>query len=681
MVAFILIFVRVGALPAFAADAISGETSANRIAAKPAKTPKTLEELLTLQPQELENIDVGLINILCAQGLQGAEDLDAQKCLDALDGWAKRVEFETERHYYRFVQHPELFRKSLAYYRMQMLGDVLVNDLRMRYNPERAQQSVKGINSRQDQDAFFANSKDIFLHGLVDGQRYGTCASMPFLYVAVARRLGYPVNLAATDEHLYVRYEEENGEHLNVEATAVSRFKTPPDRYYKEDWERPVSTEAANAGGWLRPLSNKEILGHSLFTRAGCLRSMKRHDETAKTLEVAARYLPETRQWKDTIKELQRRASAESRLDRWNALWAEIEQMHIPPGPGYVYFRDKKIRLHLFMNNGPSVAAIETAVDDFKKELGEYIKPMIEAERGIPAKPPEKEQKITVVCFKFRGSGKEVCVPEDLLPPTARGGIAAPLVDFILDNKLESQDAILAYLWNRYEEATLRKQQTVHAKMDALMADVPQPILIAREQVPMEYWNGIPRDLEVRLAGLHDSQDIVGEITAFHSQKQAQRSQDQQSQRNMARNRAMEMMRRAGISTEEFMAAERRRNSLARRRSDEARSAYPPTLPLTAHEVPEMYRDWITPDIARRLNFNDLWTLQQEEKHRQSAKEMEEWQHEMAEANKPKIQLPFRLVPGALLNGQSAEPASIPKLITEPQPETLQRTTIGKGNQ
>jgi hypothetical protein len=75
----------------------------------------------------------------------------------------------------------------------------------MRYNPTRAEQSKKGLDSQEAEAAFFTNSKDIFLFGLLDGDHYGTCASMPFLYVAIARRLGYPVNLAATQEHFYER--------------------------------------------------------------------------------------------------------------------------------------------------------------------------------------------------------------------------------------------------------------------------------------------------------------------------------------------------------------------------------------------------------------------------------------------------------------------------------------------
>jgi hypothetical protein len=156
-------------------------TSTNASSSSVFKQPTTLAELLALPATDLDKVDVGLINILCAEGLPGSEDLNVPKCLDALDLWAQRVKIETQRHFYRFAEHPELFCKSLAYYQMQMLGDVLVNDLRMRYDPSRVEESLKGVNSPAAATSFFKDSKDIFLSGLLEGDRYGTCASMPFL--------------------------------------------------------------------------------------------------------------------------------------------------------------------------------------------------------------------------------------------------------------------------------------------------------------------------------------------------------------------------------------------------------------------------------------------------------------------------------------------------------------------
>lgn len=266
------VFVVASTVVVFAETPKGVAATTNVSAASAFKQPTSLADLLAIPAADLDKVDMGLINILCAEGLPGSENLNVQKCLDALDTWAQHVKIETQRHFYRFVEHPELFCHSLAYYQMQMLGDVLVNDLRMRYDPKRIEQSIKGLDSPEAEAAFFTDSKDIFLFGLLDGDRYGTCASMPFLYVAIARRLGYPVNLAVTQEHFYVRCEDANGEHLNVEATAVSRFKTPPDEYYRGMVTAPDRDAEIAGGGWLRPLSNKEIVGHSLLSRLACLR-------------------------------------------------------------------------------------------------------------------------------------------------------------------------------------------------------------------------------------------------------------------------------------------------------------------------------------------------------------------------------------------------------------------------
>ena len=192
--------------------------------------PRTLKELLALPPNQIEHCDIGLMNLLCAKGLSGAADLNVQDCLKKLDGLAARVKFETDRHYYRFREHPEQFRNSLGYYRMMMLEQVLVQDLGIQYNPDLALPQMDG---QVPTMASGVDSKNIFIHGLLNGNHLGTCASMPVLIVAIGRRLDYPVNLAGAKLHLYVRYEDYNGKHFNVEPTVTEGFFTPSDDDYK----------------------------------------------------------------------------------------------------------------------------------------------------------------------------------------------------------------------------------------------------------------------------------------------------------------------------------------------------------------------------------------------------------------------------------------------------------------
>lgn len=159
-----------------------------------------------------------------------------------------------------------------------MLGTVLAQDLGIRYNPELALPQLDG---KIPTLAEGANAKDVFIHGLLEGNHFGTCASMPVLVVALGRRLGYPVNLAGAKYHLYVRYEEPNGKHFNVEPTVTEAFLTPEDDAYVNG-QFKTSDEEVKGFSWLRPLSNREALSDFLNNRAICLGDAKRYEEVGK---------------------------------------------------------------------------------------------------------------------------------------------------------------------------------------------------------------------------------------------------------------------------------------------------------------------------------------------------------------------------------------------------------------
>ena len=55
----------------------------------------------------------------------------------------------------------------------------------------------------------------LFIHGIIDGPG-GTCASMPVLYVAVGRRLGYPLKLVEARGHLLLRWDDPLGQRLGT---------------------------------------------------------------------------------------------------------------------------------------------------------------------------------------------------------------------------------------------------------------------------------------------------------------------------------------------------------------------------------------------------------------------------------------------------------------------------------
>ncbi len=138
-----------------------------------------LIQQLQLGGESPDDYDLAEWNLLLAQGLPGADDLDAPGLLDIIDDWAKKVRLETQRSYYRFLESPADYQDSQGYFCVLVLVTVLERDLGVGYNPERVRDQ-----SFQDPycvDPDFTDSNDLFIHGILDGPG-GTCASMPVLY-------------------------------------------------------------------------------------------------------------------------------------------------------------------------------------------------------------------------------------------------------------------------------------------------------------------------------------------------------------------------------------------------------------------------------------------------------------------------------------------------------------------
>lgn len=432
------------------------------------KQPKTFAELLALAPERLEQVDLARINLLCAEGLRGAEDLNVEKTLDTLDRWAQHVQRETLRNHHRFIKHPEKYENSEAYYRMMMLAVVLQEDFRARYAPERAIPQLLG--QRESDDVFYADASDVFIHGLLGGVRRGTCSSLPVLYAAVAQRLGYPVNLASTKDHLYLRYEE-GDKHLNVDA-AGEGFITHTDEEYKK-WPFPITEEEIKAYGFLKPMSRREALGAFLTIRAGGLTSAKRYDEAAQSWEAASLYLPPTQVLKRIVEQAKARAGDAQKAARWEKLWDEVVHQPMPEEPKLGYFQDRQARVLLFMNQTTNIGAIEKAVTDLKDEVEKYATAMTTDTHKV----------------KFRIS---------LVPPPVRL-LQAP----------EPNDLLVA-------------------------SDTsPQParIRIRAERVPHEYWQSVPPELQQRLNALKNEEQIVSEMNSYYAEELNRRNRLAMEQR------------------------------------------------------------------------------------------------------------------------------------------------------
>lgn len=162
---------------------------------------KTYGNVLELAPEEVPAADIAELNLLCGSGLNGTENTGIDECLKRLDQITEMVRSETERNWNRWQRDPAQYQNSLAHYKMGMVITVIRQDYKARYNSELI--TAPTGQSTQD-DKFFRNGADVFLQGLLSDRKMGTCSSMPVLYVAVARRLGYPVHLVATKGHSFV---------------------------------------------------------------------------------------------------------------------------------------------------------------------------------------------------------------------------------------------------------------------------------------------------------------------------------------------------------------------------------------------------------------------------------------------------------------------------------------------
>ncbi len=247
--------------------------------------PSTLASLIESSPETLKQLDIARVNLLCADGLPGAEHLHITASLETIDRMTARVRSETERHGHRFQKNPAEFENSEGFFRMMLLMVVLAEDFRVHYAPNK----MANIASASLGNGFFADAQDVFLHGLTGTNRQGTCSSLPVLYVAVGRRLGYPLKLVTTKGHLFVRWEDAQ-ERFNFEAAGngANRFS---DDYYRH-WPLEVSDAEIKADGHLKSLTPAEELAVFLSIRGMCRAASGRYAQAAESFKHAAKFAP-----------------------------------------------------------------------------------------------------------------------------------------------------------------------------------------------------------------------------------------------------------------------------------------------------------------------------------------------------------------------------------------------------
>ena len=180
-------------------------------------------------------------------------------------------------------------RDTEAQRRMRCLVTVLWKGAKIRYNP-----------AKIPDDAPWSLEDD-FIHGALYGDG-GTCATLPVLYTAVGRRLGYPLKLVRSLgqkwNHLFCRWDDPAGERFNVEAnySGVGFHSDDHYRWYGLDRKRE------EIGRFLVSQTPREELAGFLMHRAHGWLDVRHRRFAADAFAWAAGMCPDNGFYLNTLK-------------------------------------------------------------------------------------------------------------------------------------------------------------------------------------------------------------------------------------------------------------------------------------------------------------------------------------------------------------------------------------------
>ena len=118
--------------------------------------------------------------------------------------------------------------------------------------------------------------------------RRGNCVSMPILVLLVGERMGLPLAISTAPLHIFLRYTDENGREINLEATSGALLA-------RAEWIRrnlPMSERAIASGLYMRTLTRREAVAHMANTVVEFLIGEGRFQEAADVAEVILRDYP-----------------------------------------------------------------------------------------------------------------------------------------------------------------------------------------------------------------------------------------------------------------------------------------------------------------------------------------------------------------------------------------------------
>lgn len=248
----------------------------------------TSADLVSMPDGELANVDPLVMNLIVARGIPEVGNLDIPKYAKIVDAWASQIE-AANRAAEPLSKNDPAYLVSREFW---LAGGMAV----MLAGP------AFGISYTRD-NLNPGSPDQQFIHGVIDNRK-GTCATMPVLYMAIGRRLGWPIKAVVSGDHMWARWDDgvpvaEGGKRFNLEATNArseggeGSFASLTDDQYIQWLETPRGS--IEGGSDMTSLTPRQVLGVFLQGRAGYWVEHKEPAKAEADLRVALECFPQNR--------------------------------------------------------------------------------------------------------------------------------------------------------------------------------------------------------------------------------------------------------------------------------------------------------------------------------------------------------------------------------------------------
>ena len=233
--------------------------------------------------------------------------MDAARCLAVLERWTNLVRAETAQRLTSLAPHDRSTAgRFVAASESRRQAQALVQGLHDVLGPDRRPASLEsGTLEAAVATGRPLDPQDLFLGGVLGSAspaHRSTSVSLPWLYLAVGRRLGYPLRLAAQDGRLLLRWEGQDEQFtIDWQQSWAGPPVSPSElRFRVEQPGRPPFSPSSDQPPTATPLSSPlhllsadDELAVLLSARGACLESHGQNREALVAYAQAHRLSPD----------------------------------------------------------------------------------------------------------------------------------------------------------------------------------------------------------------------------------------------------------------------------------------------------------------------------------------------------------------------------------------------------